>query len=103
MRGVSVKTEALSDSFELVFDQVDGEKGTGRLIGNLGGSDVVVFTSPDVTMILERVTTGAFQVTAIYSARRPDGTFKAVHSRHTPVFGGEPLPSQYYGSCRKFE
>lgn len=103
MRGASVKTEVLSERFELVFDQIDGAKGTGRLIGNQGGGDVVVVASPEVTMILETVAAGAIQVTAIYSARRPDGAYKAVHSRHTAVFGGEPLPSQYYGSCRKLE
>ncbi len=100
-RSVPPKVALRKESFELVFDQVDYEKGTGRMIGNVGGTDIVVVSSPEVTTLLERVGSGALQITVIYRARTPDGTYKAVHSRHTVSSSGEPIPSQYYGVCRE--
>ena len=100
MRQAPAKVAIARDAFELVFDQVNPVKGTGRMIGNNGGVDVIVIDATEVITILERTPSGVVQLTAIYSARQQDGTFKAVHSRHSAAFGGEPIPSQYYGSCK---
>jgi hypothetical protein len=100
MRAEPAVTTTQRERFELIFDQVDAQKGTGRLIGNFGGSNVTVLAADEAITILEPVSTGIVQITVIYAARAGDGTFKAVHSRHTSVPGGEPLPSQYYGTCR---
>ncbi len=88
------------DKLELVFDQLDMEKGTGRLIGNIGGADVTVLSSVEALSIIERTMSGSLQVTVIYLSQLPDGTFKAVHSRHTTMLGGVPMPSQFYGTCQ---
>ena len=87
------------ETFELTFDQIDRRAGTGRMIGNQGGSDVSVVEAPEGITIIEVLGSGYLQVTAIYTAETKDGRFKAVHSRHSAALGGEPVPSQYYGSC----
>lgn len=99
MRPTIAKTEIGRERFDLVFDQIDRDKGTGRIIGNQGGGDVLVVAAREAMTLLERTAAGVFQVTVIYSARNADGSYKAVHSRHTVGVGGEPIPSQYYGSC----
>ena len=88
------------DTLELVFDQLDHRAGTGRLIGNHGGSDVNVMSAREAVTILEPLGSGVMHVTVIYLGQTTDGRFKAVHSRHTALPGGQPFPSQFYGSCR---
>lgn len=94
------RVSGTADSLELVFDQVDTGKRTARMIGNIGGEDVMVIKGPESLTFIELTGTGFVQVTAVYVAQRRDGHFKAVHSRHTAGFGGMPIPSQMYGSCR---
>ncbi len=100
MRGDSPRPTISRDTFELVFDQVDASKGSGRMVGNQGGADVSVIAADEVITLLEPLGSGAIQMTVIYLAQDSEGRFKAVHSRHTVAPGGNPIPSQYYGSCR---
>ncbi|MHB1095634.1 MAG: hypothetical protein ACYC3F_05635 [Gemmatimonadaceae bacterium] len=100
MDGDVPKLTTRVDHFELVFDQIDLERGTARLIGNVGAEDVTVIGGSERLSLLEHTGSGNLQVTVIYMAQRSDGQFKAVHSRHTALLGGLPLPSQTYGSCR---
>jgi hypothetical protein len=88
------------DTLNLVFDEINTREGTARLIGNMGATDVRVIADPHAVTFLEQTLSGIVQITVIYAAQRSDGTFKAVHSRHTPIVGGNPLPSQAYGYCR---
>ena len=89
-----------ADSLELIFDQVDAQNGTGRIVGNAGGGDVTVIIGAESISILEATLFGTLQVTVVYMAQRSDGQFKAVHSRHTAMTGGIPIASQTYGTCR---
>jgi hypothetical protein len=99
MRSASPEVSVRRESFELVFDQINVEAGTGRMIGNQGGEDVRVIGTTEGITIIEVLGSGFLQVTVIYLAQNADRRFRAVHSRHTALFGGEPVPSQYYGSC----
>src|SRR5687767_5109570 len=58
-----------ADTLQLVFDQLDVEKGTGRMIGNIGATDVGVIGGSESIAILERVNIGIFQITVIYPSR----------------------------------
>ena len=100
MRVLPLKPTVQRQQFDLIFDQVDLQKGTGRLIGNQGGSDVVVVPAAQAITLVESVGSGVLQITVIFAAKNADGSLQAVHSRHTVGFGGEPIPSQYYGSCK---
>lgn len=87
------------DPGELIFDQIDVQKGSGRFIGNIGTSNLIVIDGVNRISLLEITETGNLQVTVIYGAQDSSGRFKAVHSRHTAFEGLILLPSQSYGSC----
>lgn len=97
------KAASRPDNLELVFDQVDITKRSGRIIGNAGAEDVTVIAGDERVTLLEATGSGTIQVTVIYVAQRSDGQFKAVHSRHTAMPGGIPIASQMYGSCRPLD
>jgi hypothetical protein len=81
------------EKFELTF-LVVGTK--GYAIGNVGSSEVaMVATDKGGLQFVERVQSGALQVTAI------DIHGNAVHSRHTVWFDGVLLGEQHYGKCRQ--
>ena len=68
---------------------------TGYIVGNNGASEVtMVTTDSDGLQFIERVASGALQITAV------DKYGNAVHSRHTVGFDGVLLGAQYYGNCR---
>lgn len=99
MNGDVPKPETGVEQLDLIFDQINIEKGTARLIGNIGASDIIVVNGVNRITLLEVTDTGNVQVTVIYAGQRVDGQFKAVHSRHTALEGRWLLPSQSYGSC----
>ncbi len=72
---------------------VDSKSGKAYLIGNLGSSEVSLTIGSLGLTFVERLPTGAVQMTTTNKA-----TNKAVHSRHT-LFEDELWPSQFYGSC----
>lgn len=97
----SPSSTVFREKFSLVFDNVSVPNGTARMIGNNGGSDIVVSGADEGITLLEPLESGFFQMTVIYAAHNSSGSFKAVHSRHSSLMGW-PLPSQYYGSCSAF-
>ena len=100
MESDNPRLEIRREEFSLTFDQIDGAAGKGRMIGNQGGEDVTVVPAPEAITMIEVLGSGLLQITVIYAAQKSDGQFKAVHSRHSAMFGGMPVPSQYYGACR---
>lgn len=99
MNGDVPKPKTGVEQFDLIFDQINLEKGTARLIGNIGASDLIVLNGLNRISLLEVTDTGNVQITVIYAVQNADGQFKAVHSRHTAWEGRRLLPSQSYGSC----
>jgi hypothetical protein len=76
---------------EFVFDDVT-EKAV--MIGNQGTPDVAFYAGPFGVTFMERLPTGAVQVTTI--AKEGD----SVHSRHTMMSDKKIIPTQYYGRCK---
>jgi len=90
-----------SDLSELIFDQVDIKKSSGRMIGNSGTENVQVLSGDGSLHIIERTTSGNMNITTIFSpTKKNSNEFPVVHSRHINLMGG-PLPSQYVGLCKK--
>lgn len=86
---------------EIVFDQVDTKKGTGRMIGNSGSENVQVLNGDGSIHIVERTPSGNMNVTTIFSPPQKNPTqYPLVHSRHLNFIGG-PLVSQFVGLCKK--
>jgi hypothetical protein len=84
----------------LVFDNIDLTEGTARLAGNIGASDVTTSASESGLWFIERTPSGNFNLVTVFTTSTMAPEYPAVMSRHV-VIGGEPLPSQYYGTCRE--
>lgn len=86
---------------EMVFDQLDTKKGSGRMIGNAGAETVQVLKGDGSLHIAERTPTGNMNFTTIFYAN-PKNTneFPVVHSRHINLLNA-PLTSQFVGLCKK--
>ncbi|BDW12062.1 hypothetical protein PSHI8_21460 [Polynucleobacter sp. SHI8] len=86
---------------EIIFDQIDIQKGKGRFIGNLGSEDVQVLKGEQSFHIFERTPSGNLNITTIfYPTQKFSDMFPVVHSRHINLVSG-PFPSQYVGLCKK--
>ena len=95
-----------SDMPDLVFDQVDAQKGTARLIGNQGAADVMVDRAGNDTIhLIEMTGSGSLNTTTIYQLNANKGAshqYPVVHSRHINSMSSmSPYPSQYLGTCIK--
>lgn len=88
---------------ELVFDQIDTNKKTARLIGNVGVAQVQVVEGNQVIHLVEITSSGNLNITSIFFTDRSklNGAFPVVHSRHLKTSFSSPLPSQYVGLCRE--
>jgi len=94
--GGKLEEDAQKD-FSLIFDSIDLTKGTARLIGNIGASDVVVIANASTLNFIEVTPVGYLNVTTLFHL--PE--MPAVHSRHVVIID-EPMPSQRYGTCKPF-
>jgi hypothetical protein len=96
------QTESDKSLGDSIFDNIDLEKKSGRLIGNNGASDVTVLTKGNSLNILEITGTGNMNVTTIFLSNDPKfkGRLPVVQSRHVYLSNG-PIPSQYLGFCTK--
>jgi hypothetical protein len=92
-----------SDMPELIFDQLDMQKGSGRMIGNAGSSNVSVIQGNRSIHVLEATPTGNLNLTTIFlTENKTREGYPVVHSRHLRLSSG-PFPSQHVGSCRKLD
>jgi hypothetical protein len=62
-----VMTDAKGFKEEIVFDNIDREKGTARMIGNVGSADLAVIGDSDTLSLVEVTASGNVMVTAILS------------------------------------
>ena len=83
---------------EIVFDLVNHETGTARLVGNAGTAPVIAISGGGGVSFIEITPIGNVNMTTVYAWRNAEFGFVAVMSRHTTV--GGPSPSQLQGSCR---
>jgi hypothetical protein len=71
---------------------IDDVTGKATIAGNAGTSGVELFAGPHGITFLQRLPSGAIQMTSI------DASGMSVHSRHS-VVGHALVPSQSYGRC----
>jgi hypothetical protein len=80
-----------NQSLALTFSIDDAGK-HAVMTGNRGTHNVELYAGTDALTFVDRLKTGAIQVTTI------DSSGKSVHSQHT-ILGGLLIPSQSYGKC----
>ena len=83
-----------------IFDAIDTEAGTARIIGNAGSGDVNVVVTPVGLTFIEKTGVGGLNFTTVFTHFvEPENVARvAVTSRHITLFGS-PFPSQYHGTC----
>jgi hypothetical protein len=86
----------------IVFDSIDYSKGTGRMIGNAGATDVSAIRGMFGGSLIEITAGGNVILTTIFSrpAEKGDEMFNAVMSRHIGTGAGAAIVSQFYGTCK---
>jgi hypothetical protein len=95
-----VKEETFSDPpGPLIFDNIDLTEGTARFVGTVGASDVTVSVSQTGLWLIERTPADNFNMITVFATNILAPEYPAVMSRHV-IIGDEPMPSQYYGTCR---
>ena len=87
---------------ELIFDQIDINKKTARLIGNAGVAQVQALEGDESIHLVEITNSGNLNMTTIFLTDKGKsiGAFPVVHSRHIKI-ASSPLPSQYVGLCKE--
>lgn len=85
---------------EIIFDNVNYEKSTVRIIGSGGGDDAVVFDGPLAVSFLEQTVYGGLVMTTIDKRSVGVGLYRASMSRHLPNTLGGFTATQFYGVCR---
>ena len=84
----------------MVFDQIDTQKRTARMIGNAGADDVTAIQTAKTLSFIEISPSGNIFLTSIFTAMpTEDWRFPAVHSRHIHISEAALIPQQYYGTC----
>jgi hypothetical protein len=88
----------------LIVDNVNYKSRTARLVGNAGGSDLVLLSDgPLAVTFVEHTDPGGVAVLTIFKhAAGFDVNHRAVMSRHLPFSApiGSLSMTQYYGICR---
>lgn len=91
----------------MVFDSIDLKKGTARLIGNQGSSDVIVLSTPAGISFIEKTPVGYLMITTVFAYyKKGTDEFVCVYSRHVGSFSPlklGPMPSQWHGTCKVWE
>ena len=84
----------------IVFDSIDTQAGTARIIGNVGAGDISVMVTPVGLTFIEQTGVGGLNFTTVFKHFvEPENVARvSVTSRHITIFGS-PFPSQYHGTC----
>jgi hypothetical protein len=91
------KSERNKDRLEFTFAALDEGKGTAQFIGNAGASTVHFVKGRFTWNFVEVTPAGNITSTTVFAA--DEGNLPAVHSRHPALAKGNPVVSQYLGTC----
>ena len=96
--------------FSFVFTSINVQNQSARLIGNAGSAEVNVVATTKAITFVELTPAGNYNLTSLflpYKLQGSDSTFLSVHSRHinlsSPYYSLDPIPSQFYGKCVRWE
>lgn len=96
------KPSSKRDEFpDLIFDKINLEKGTARIIGNNGAVDIVAKSGMESVHLIEETAFGNLSVATIYTNEKfkKINSYPIVISRHMTIFVS-PHTSQHRGLCK---
>ena len=84
---------------EIIFDSIDTQVGTARIIGNASAGDISVVETPVGLTFIEQATFGGMNFTTVFAhfVEPENVALATVTSRHLSF--ASPFPSQYHGTC----
>ena len=97
--------ETTAEKGEVVYDSIDTAKGTARIIGNIGASNLVAWREASSgSLWLREMTPSGNEVTTTIFPMYVEGgdEFVVIESRHSMV-GQTVLGEEASGSCRVLE
>ena len=96
----SFKQDSFGKDSSTIFDSINAQASTARIIGNAGAGDVSVVVTPVGLTFIEQAGAGGLNFTTVFTHFvEPENVARvAVTSRHITFFDG-PFPSQYHGTC----
>lgn len=86
----------------MVYDKIDLEKATARLIGNNGSAELSSGLFIGGLNFIESTGVGSLSITSVFNKTNKDGEYSAVMSRHMSM-DGTPVVSQHFGLCKIVE
>jgi hypothetical protein len=88
----------------MVFDSIDLNKGTARVIGNQGASDVIAIATQSGISFIEKTPAGNLMIATVFAYyKKGTEEFVSVYSRHFGAMSQTklgPMPSQWHGTCK---
>ena len=102
-KGGRLKLELVDGGLpESHFNSIDLQKGTARLISNIGAADVAVLLSLKGISFLEETGSGNFNFTTVFAESSSEGGFIVVTSRHLHLISA-PFVIQFHGTCKVWQ
>ncbi len=91
----------VEERLSLIFQDINREQSTARMLGNLGGepTEVMWVDGGSSFSFVEVTPSGNVTTTSVFPAER-GAPAVAVHSRHIRYPNMPPVISQYFGECR---
>ena len=86
----------------IVFDSLDPQKRTGRMIGNAGVTDIQVLETERGMHLIEFTIAGNMNITTLFTNTKDKTSIPAVHSRHVSI-RDDAIPSQSVGLCKRID
>jgi hypothetical protein len=86
---------------DLIFDKINVEKGTARIIGNNGAVDIVAMRGSESVHLVEQTATGNLSISTIFTNEKfkKINSYPIVISRHMSI-AVSPHISQHRGLCK---
>ena len=86
---------------DLLFDKINVEKGTARIIGNNGAVDIVAISGSESVHLIEQTAVGNLSIATIFNNEKfkKVNSFPIVISRHMTI-AVSPHTSQHRGLCK---
>ena len=96
----SLEQGSFGNEAGIIFDSIDTQAGTGRIIGNAASGDISVVVTPVGLTFIEQVPSGGLNFTTVFAhfVEPENVALAAVTSRHLTIID-HPLPSQFHGTC----
>lgn len=98
-----VTAELRDSNLVLDFESINADEATAQMASDFGNFDIIVRYADGYLHFIQSFLDGPLHSTTVLEETMPDGTWKAMHSRHEfaqfALPGFTSSPEQYYGTC----